>query len=46
MATRFNFTGTVMFPKKDAKRPFVKEMEKNDKGPGLLAKIWRKVWKA
>ena len=23
-----------------------KEMEKNDKGPGLLAKIWRKVWKA
>ena len=31
MATRFNFTGTVMFPKKDAKRPFVKEMEKNDR---------------
>ena len=29
MAVRFNFTGTVMFPKKDAKRPFVKEMEKN-----------------
>ena len=23
-----------------------KDMEKNDKGPGLLAKIWRKVWKA
>ena len=23
-----------------------KEMEKNDKGPGLLEKIWRKVWKA
>ena len=23
-----------------------KEMEKNDKGPGLFAKIWRKVWKA
>ena len=31
MATRFNFTGTVMFPKKDAKRPFVKKMEKNDR---------------
>lgn len=27
--TRFNFTGTVMLPKKDAKRPFVKEFEKN-----------------
>ena len=23
-----------------------KDMEKNDKGPGLFAKIWRKVWKA
>ena len=23
-----------------------KDMEKNDKGPGLLTKIWRKVWKA
>ena len=23
-----------------------KDMEKNDKGPGLLVKIWRKVWKA
>ena len=23
-----------------------KDMEKNDKGPGLLAKIWRNVWKA
>ena len=23
-----------------------KDMEKNDKGPGLLAKIWRTVWKA
>ena len=23
-----------------------KDMEKSDKGPGLLAKIWRKVWKA
>ena len=23
-----------------------KNMEKNDKGPGLLVKIWRKVWKA
>ena len=23
-----------------------KEMERNDKGPGLFAKIWRKVWKA
>ena len=23
-----------------------KDMEKNDKGPGLLAKVWRKVWKA
>ena len=23
-----------------------KDMEKNDKGPGLLEKIWRKVWKA
>ena len=23
-----------------------KDMEKNDKGPGLLAKIWRQVWKA
>lgn len=29
MAVRFNFTGTMMFPKKEAKRPFVKEMEKN-----------------
>ncbi len=27
--TRFNFTGTVSLPKADAKRPFVKEMEKN-----------------
>lgn len=27
--TRFNFTGTISFPKKDAKRPFVKEMEKD-----------------
>ena len=27
--TRFNFTGTMMFPKKDSKRPFVKEYEKN-----------------
>ena len=27
--TRFNFTGTVSIPKADAKRPFVKEMEKN-----------------
>ena len=26
--TRFNFTGTVSLPKADAKRPFVKEMEK------------------
>ena len=23
-----------------------KDMEKSDKGPGLLTKIWRKVWKA
>ena len=23
-----------------------KDMEKNDKGPGLLVKIWRKIWKA
>ncbi len=23
-----------------------RNMEKNDKGPGILAKIWRKVWKA
>ena len=23
-----------------------KDMEKNDKGPGLLTKIWRTVWKA
>ena len=23
-----------------------KDMEKSDKGPGLLVKIWRKVWKA
>ena len=29
MAVRFNFIGTMMFPKKEAKRPFVKEMEKN-----------------
>lgn len=29
MATRFNFTGTVMLPKKEAKRPFIKEMQKN-----------------
>lgn len=29
--TRFNFTGTVALPKADAKRPFVKEMEKNGK---------------
>lgn len=27
--TRFNFTGVVSFPKADAKRPFIKEMEKN-----------------
>ena len=27
--TRFNFVGTPMFPKADAKRPFVKEIEKN-----------------
>lgn len=27
--TRFNFTGNVSLPKADAKRPFVKEMEKN-----------------
>lgn len=29
--TRFNFTGTVSFPKADTKRPFVKEMEKDGK---------------
>lgn len=29
--TRFNFTGTIMLPKKDAKRPFVKDIEKNGK---------------
>lgn len=28
---RFNFTGTVMFPKKDAKRPFVKAGEFDEK---------------
>ena len=27
--TRFNFTGVASLPKADAKRPFVKEMEKN-----------------
>ena len=27
--TRFNFTGVASIPKADAKRPFVKEMEKN-----------------
>lgn len=27
--TRFNFTGVASLPKTDAKRPFVKEMEKN-----------------
>ena len=36
---RFNFTGTVMLPKKDAKRPFVKagefdEKDKNGKPTG------------
>lgn len=30
--TRFNFVGTVMLPKEDAKRPFVKRMDKNGKG--------------
>lgn len=29
--TRFNFTGTVMFPKKDEKRPFVKADEFDEK---------------
>ena len=29
--TRFNFTGTVSIPKADAKRPFVKEIEKNNR---------------
>ena len=29
--TRFNFTGNVSLPKADAKRPFVKEIEKNNR---------------
>lgn len=40
--TRFNFTGTVMFPKKDEKRPFVKADEFDEKDKNGKPTEWEK----